>query len=129
MFGSSLTWGFRHTCVRKQNGEYQIPAVVRVHARMFLVNLCRLFVVHLLFKFRLRWDLTCRSSSQVTVKVTLPFERHIAAWTVEFWSSVCSVKVLPFQVVERQPVNSQVFGERKENQSAETHLSREISGQ
>lgn len=65
----------------------------------------------------------------MTVKVALPFERHIAAWTVEFWSSVCSIKVLPYQVVERQPVNSQVFGERKENQKVETYFSREISGQ
>lgn len=115
MFGSSLTWGFGHTCARKQNGEDQIPAVMRAHAGMFLVNLCRLFIVHLLFKFRLRWDLTCWSLSQVIVKVILPFERHIAGWTVEFWSSVRSIKVLPFQVVERQLDNSQVFGERKEN--------------
>lgn len=96
---------------------------------MFLVNLCQLFIVYLLFEFRLQWDFTCRSSSQMTVKVALPFERHIAAWTVEFWSSVCSIKVLPYQVVERQPVNSQVFGERKENQKVETYFSREISGQ
>jgi hypothetical protein len=43
------------------------------------------------------------------VKVTLIFERHIAGWTVEFWSSVCSIKVLPSQVVGRQPVNPQKF--------------------
>jgi hypothetical protein len=65
----------------------------------------------------------------MTVKVTLLFERHIAAWTVEFWSSMYSIKMLPSQVIERQPVNSQVFGERKENEKAETHFSREISGQ
>ena len=114
MFGSSLTWRFRHTCVRKQNGEDQIPAVMRAHARTLLVNLCRLFIVHLLFKFRLRWDLTCWSLSQVIVKVFLSFERHIAAWTAEFWSSVCSIKMLPFQVVECQLDNSRVFGGRKE---------------
>jgi hypothetical protein len=129
MFKFSLTWRFRHTRLRKQNSKDQIPAVVRAHARVFLVNLCRLFIVHLLFKFRFQWGLTRRPSSQMTVKVTLLFERHIAAWTVEFWSSVRSVKVLPSQVIERQPVNSQVFGEREKNQKVEPYFSREIPGQ
>jgi len=101
VLGSSLTWGFRHTCLRKQNGEDQIPAVVYALARMLLINLCQLFIVHLLFEFRLQWEFTCRSSSQMTIKVTLLFERHIAAWTVKLWSSVCSIKVLPYRVVER----------------------------
>jgi len=91
VFGSSLTWGFRHTCLRKQNGEDQIPAVVYALARMLLINLCQLFIVHLLFEFRLQWKF----------KVTLLFERHIAAWTVKLWSSVCSIKVLPYRMVER----------------------------
>jgi hypothetical protein len=65
----------------------------------------------------------------MTVKVTLLFERHITAWTIEFWSSVCSVKVLPYQVVETSASQFPNFGKRKENQKVETHFSREISGQ
>jgi hypothetical protein len=32
-------------------------------------------------------------------------------------------------VIERQPVNSQVFGEREKNQKVEPYFSREIPGQ